>query len=160
MDRINRIISHPLWQENMGKLHVLEQDRIFCRHGEDHLLDVARLSYIEVLQKNLPISREKIYAAALLHDLGRAEQYENGTPHDIAGAALAERILTDCGFPEADRKEIVTAISGHREKLTGNLQDLSGVLYRADKASRQCLFCDAREQCNWSDEKKNLILKG
>ena len=52
MDRINQIISHPLWRENMEKLRNLEKDRIYCRHGIDHLLDVARLSYIEVLEKN------------------------------------------------------------------------------------------------------------
>ena len=160
MDAVNQIIRHPLWQENMKKIHALEQTRIYCRHGEDHLLDVARLAYIEVLQRELPISREKIYAAALLHDLGRAEQYLNGTPHDVAGARLAEQILKDCGFSEADRQDIVEAISGHRSAATGTQADLPGILYRADKASRQCLFCDARESCNWSDEKKNLTLKG
>ena len=144
----------------MEKLRVLEKDRIYCRHGVDHLLDVARLSYIEVLEKNLDISREMVYGAALLHDLGRAEQYETGTPHDVAGARLAETILKDCGFSDSETGSIVTAISGHRRKEIGEQADLPGILYRADKASRQCLFCDAKESCNWSEEKKNLILKG
>lgn len=144
----------------MEKLRVLEKDRIYCRHGVDHLLDVARLSYIEVLQKNLSISREMVYGAALLHDLGRAEQYENGTPHDVAGARLAGIILKDCGFSDSETESIVTAISGHRRQETGAKTDLPGILYRADKASRQCLFCEAKDSCNWSDEKKNFILKG
>lgn len=159
MDSINQIISHPLWQENMQKIRELEQTRIFCRHDADHLLDVARLAYIENLEQNLGISRERIYGAALLHDLGRAKQYEDGTPHDIAGGELAEKILKDCGFSDEDRREIVEAISGHRNTQTGENEGLSGLLYRADKASRQCLFCSARKDCNWSDEKKNLILK-
>ena len=144
----------------MEKLRDLEKDRIYCRHGIDHLLDVARLSYIEVLEKNLSISREMVYAAALLHDLGRAEQYEIGTPHDVAGARLAEVILQDCGFSDCETENIVTAISGHRSRETGKQEDLPGILYRADKASRQCLFCEAQDSCNWSNEKKNLILKG
>ena len=160
MDRINRIISHALWRENMEKIRKFEKTRIFCCHDVDHLLDVARLAYIEVLEKQLPIPRETIYAAALLHDLGRAEQYEIGTPHDAAGAALAERILKDCDFSKEERQEIIAAISGHRKAETGEDRQLSGVLYRADKSSRQCLFCDAQAECNWSEEKKNLQLKG
>ena len=39
-----------------------------------------------------------IYAAGLLHDIGRYEQMKKGTPHHLAGARLAERILTDCDF--------------------------------------------------------------
>ena len=123
-------------------------------------MDVARLAYIEVLEKQLPIPREKIYAAALLHDLGRVEQYEIGTPHDVAGARLAEIILKDCGFEAEERAEIIEAISGHRKSKTGEDRLLPGVLYRADKASRQCLFCSAQPECNWPEEKKNLKLKG
>ena len=160
MDLMNRIICHPLWQDNMQKLKAFEKDRIYCCHGTEHLLDVARLAYVEVLERRLPISREQIYAAALLHDLGRAVQYENGTPHDLAGARLAETILKDCGVPDADREEIILAISGHRKRQTGENPNLPGILYRADKASRLCLFCEARESCNWPDSKKNLILKG
>ena len=160
MDRINRIINHPLWTENMALLREAERDRIFCCHGTDHLLDVARLAYIEDLEQGLGISRELIYAAALLHDLGRARQYADGTPHDRAGAELAEQILRDCGFTDPERQQITEAILGHRSRETGTRRDLSGILYRADKASRQCLFCEARAECNWSDEKKNLTLKG
>ena len=158
MDLINQIISHPLWRENMEKIRQLEQTRVFCRHDIDHLLDVARLAYIESLEKNLEIPRETIYAAALLHDLGRAMQYEQGISHDTAGAQLAEIILKDCGLPESQRREIIRAVSGHRCRETGEDQSLSGLLYRADKASRQCLFCHAQEACNWSEDKKNLIL--
>lgn len=81
-----------------------------------HFLDVARLSWIENLEKGLGIEKELIYAAALLHDCGRFRQYEDGTPHELAGAQLAEEILFDCGFEEPEREEILRAISGHREK--------------------------------------------
>ena len=160
MDRINRIIAHPLWQEHMADIRLLEQTRIFCGHGEEHLLDVARLAYIEDLERDLKIPRDIIYAAALLHDLGRALQYRQGIPHHEAGVTLASMILPDCGFTEEETDRILRAIGSHRCRDTGDQDSLSGILYRADKASRQCLFCQAREQCNWSDEKKNLTLKG
>ena len=160
MDRINRIIGHPLWREHMELLGKLEADRKFCRHGVDHLLDVARLAYIEDLQKDLKIPRDLIYGAALLHDLGRTLQYLEGIPHHQGGLLLAGRILPDCGYSEEEQQQILKAIAGHRQQDLNREDDLQGLLYRADKASRQCLFCDAREECNWSDEKKNLTLKG
>jgi len=62
---------------------------------------VARISYLMILEKRLPVSKDIIYATALLHDLGRADQYEKGISHEEAGAILAEEILTDCGIPSA-----------------------------------------------------------
>ena len=46
MERVNQIRNHPLYQEHMQKILKLEQDRIFCGHGPEHLLDVARLAWI------------------------------------------------------------------------------------------------------------------
>ena len=160
MDRLNAIVCHPLWKQSILDIRRLEKTRIFCGHDIPHLMDVARLAYIENLEENLGIDREQIYAAALLHDIGRAVQYEKGIPHDRAGAQLAQIILKDCGFDDEEQQQIILAISGHRNQESGLQQDLGGILYRADKASRQCLFCSAREQCNWPQEKKNLTLKG
>ena len=49
------------------------------------------------------MSKDIIYATALLHDLGRADQYEKGISHEEAGAILAEEILTDCGYTREER---------------------------------------------------------
>ena len=68
MERINKISEHPLWKLNMTQLKEAERDRIFCKHGIEHLLDVARIAYIENLEQNCGVSKEGIYAAALLHD--------------------------------------------------------------------------------------------
>ena len=157
MERANRILVHPLWLEEIRKIQELEKDRIFCKHTVAHFLDVARLAYIENLEKNLSYSKELIYAAALLHDIGRAQQYLDGTPHDEAGVMLSRPILQDCGFTAAEQTAILEAIAGHRKSQTGS--DLPGLIYRADKACRMCMFCKAQKDCNWSDEKKNLILK-
>ena len=75
MTRVNRIRNHPLYRESLHNIEKLEQERIFCGHNAQHLLDTARLAYIENLERNLGISKEMIYAAALLHDIGRGLQY-------------------------------------------------------------------------------------
>lgn len=158
MDRINQICAHPRWNECVEHIRVLEQDRIFCRHDTAHFLDVARLAYIENLEQGLGFSKDLIYAAALLHDIGRHLQYTKGIPHEQASAAQAELILTDCGFSSQERETILEAILQHRDQDTKSGSGLAGLIYRADKASRACLFCAARPACNWSEEKKNLTL--
>ena len=78
MERIQAICNHPLWKESVEQIRILEQERIFCKHNPQHFLDVARLAWIENLEKNLEISKELIYAAAFLHDIGRHLQYQEG----------------------------------------------------------------------------------
>lgn len=158
MDRVNRILHNPLYADCVEKTRKYEENRIFCRHDMSHFLDVARLSWIENLEKGLGINKELIYAAALLHDCGRFRQYEDGTPHELAGAQLAEGILLECGFEETEREEILRAISGHRGKTVSQEEGLCGVLYRADKKSRACFACPAEKECNWPAAKKNLGL--
>ena len=50
-----------------------------------HLLDVARIAYIRNLEKGYGFRKDVIYAAAVLHDIGKALQYEEKVPHEIAG---------------------------------------------------------------------------
>ena len=153
MKRVNRILHHPMYVTKLEQLQVLESDRVFCRHDLQHLLDVARLTWIEVLEQKLKVDREVVYAAALLHDIGRVEQIERGTPHDQASAELAATLLPDTGFGEDEVKEIIYAILAHRTDSAQNI--LGQLLYRADKRSRACWSCKARNQCKWAEEKKN-----
>ena len=132
MDRINAIWNHPLYQQNLSELLNLESDRIFCRHTPEHFLDVARLTWIYILEERLDFSREIVYSAALLHDIGRARQYIDGTPHDEAGACIANTILTDLAFTEEEKSLIITAISEHRSSGT-QTGIFSRRLYKADK---------------------------
>ncbi|MCD7888187.1 MAG: HD domain-containing protein [Clostridiales bacterium] len=155
MERVNQILRHPLFREKLAEIDRLEENRIFCRHGLEHLLSVARLAYLRSLEEGLGLDREQIYAAALLHDIGRGEQYLRGTPHDRAGAVCAEEILTDCGFSAPEREAVAEAISGHRSPEVASEPTLRGVLYRADKESRLCFCCPAAEQCNWPEERRS-----
>ncbi|MDE6895781.1 MAG: HD domain-containing protein, partial [Lachnospiraceae bacterium] len=84
MERIRKLVLHPLFQEQAAFLKDAEKDRIFCRHSIEHLLDVARIMYIYNLEDGCGLNRELIYAAALLHDIGRPDQIRYQTPHPAA----------------------------------------------------------------------------
>lgn len=155
MKRVERIRRHPLYIENYEKNVMSEKTRIFCHHDMSHFLDVARLAYIFSLERNYSLKKDIIYAAALLHDIGKWKQYADKTPHEIASSEIAELILTECQFDSKEREQILTAIRSHRQM--GETKDpLSEVLYLADKLSRPCFSCPAEKECNWSESKKNL----
>lgn len=125
-----------------------------------HLLDTARLAWISNLEEGLGLEREVVYAAALLHDIGRSEQYETGIPHAEAGARIAEPILADCGFTEEERGEILYAIASHSKRDPSRKTVLADLLYRADKGSRACFACAVEPMCDWPSEKKNRVISG
>lgn len=158
MERVNKILNHSLYQECMKKNQAAESDRRFCGHTLPHLLDVARIAMILNLEQDLQIPRELIYAAALLHDIGRFLQYENGISHEVASGQIAPRILNECGFDRKETSVIISAILTHRQVSVKEDKTLNGILYTADKMSRSCFFCEARKDCDWKDNKKNKEL--
>lgn len=154
MKRANAVWNHPLYRQQLQELQQLEKDRRYCKHTPEHFLDVARLAYLFSMEQGLKLDKELIYTTALLHDIGRVEQYTMGIPHEQAGMQLAEPILKDCGFKEEEIGEIVAAIGSHRLKEQSGT--LGKILYQADKKSRNCFLCKVRKECNWPDEKKNM----
>ena len=127
-----------------------------------HLMDVARIAYIRSLEEGLGLDREVIYAAAVLHDIGKVLQYEEGIPHEITGEKIAAEILDglagENAFSETEKAMILTAIRGHR-KLRDEPEVLERLLYESDKASRMCFACPADPQCDWNEEKKNKEIR-
>lgn len=157
--RFERIIKHSTFSETVKKIEEKEKGRIFCRHGMDHLISVARIAYIISLEENADISKDLIYAASLLHDIGRYEEYENGISHNIAGAQIAGIILSDCGYSDTESEMIKNCVLGHRhDGFDENASELEKLICRADKLSRICFDCDAYSECNWDKEKKNDTL--
>ncbi|MGN1030047.1 MAG: HD domain-containing protein [Butyricicoccaceae bacterium] len=154
MQRIAQILRHPAFVRTLEKIDQLEQKRIYCRHGMQHLLDVARICYILCLENQISVSKPQVYAAALLHDIGRAEEISGGKPHQLAGAALAAEILDDCGFGQ-ERDAIVNAILGHRKKDLLQVSTFEDALCEADRLSRMCFRCSAQDTCNWTDARRN-----
>lgn len=148
----------------LEQIEELEKDRPFCGHGLSHLLDVARIGSLLAISNALQAGEtvteavsETYYAAALLHDVGRVRQYQEGIAHETAGIGIADEILTQCGFEEQERRRVLEAIRSHRdeEAKAGEAASLSAVLRRADKISRNCFACKAWKDCKWAEEDKN-----
>ncbi len=161
MTRVNRIVNHLDYRNYLMRLRELEKDRKFCCHNLTHFLDVARIAHIINLEMKLNINVELIYAAALLHDIGKAVEDPENIGHSKLSANLAEPILYDCGFLDREIECIVDAILNHNNETIKNSMayNLACLLYRADKLSRPCYMCDASDLCYWSLENKNLQLK-
>lgn len=50
MQRVSRIINDSLYRECVERNAVYEKNRRFCRHDLQHMLDVARITYLLVLE--------------------------------------------------------------------------------------------------------------
>ncbi len=153
MERVDKILNHPTFRKTIKKLKKVEQDRIYCIHDMEHLLNVARIMMIQNLEENLRFEKEVIYAVALLHDIGRLNQYKTKEKHAIFGSKMAYDILLECDFDEKLTAEMCLAIKTHSGNEDTN--DLGILLRIADKLSRNCFICVAEAQCNWSYQKKN-----
>ena len=154
MERVQKILKHPEFKKSMEWIDILERDRIFCGHSITHLLDVARIGWIDNLERGTGFRKDVIYAAGLLHDVGKYIQYKEGIPHHISSAELAKEILMSAGFTVAENEEICQAILSHRDRAAAETSPLGRLLYRADKISRACYACPAAAECDWSEDKK------
>ncbi len=68
-----------------------------------------------------------IYAAAILHDIGKSFQYEERIPHEIAGEKVASEILDT--LPEglafsAEERRLIWLQSGNTGKKDGQSRSL------------------------------------
>ena len=99
MQRIQAILSHPLFCESLHKIQELERNRIYCKHGLPHLLDVARIASLMAAARQLDLPRDVIYAAALLHDIGKSK-----IPNEIIGKPGK---LTDSEYEEIKKHQVI-----------------------------------------------------
>ena len=135
MEYVARLLHQEQYRETVKEIARLEADRIYCRHNMEHFMDVARLAQIRNLKEQLGFEEEMIYLYALLHDIGRMKEYEQGISHAAASAEFAREIFATIGYP----------------KEKGDIQ----LMKWADKASRMCFACEAADSCKWSEEEKN-----
>ena len=153
--KYQRILKNRSYISLINNIESKERNRFFCRHGMEHLIAVARIAYIISLEEQSGISKDIIYAASLLHDIGRAEEYDTGRSHNEAGAEKAEAILRECDYSDDEIKEITEAIRTHgHDGYPEKAAPLERLLCMADKLSRTCFNCPAHEECNWADDKK------
>ena len=148
MDRINRITECVEFRAAIERIDELEKDRIYCKHGIEHLLDTARIAYIISLERGLSFNKETIYAAALLHDIGRSSK---SAEHEKESVKIAIHKLDICGFSKEEKEVVTEAVERHREKDgREDIETLSDVIREADKLSRVCAYCDAKSGCKWT----------
>ncbi len=152
MDRVRTIIDDADYRQYLNLIAEAEEERIYCRHDYHHALYVARLTYLLALDDRLEtLSREKalLYAAGLLHDIGRWLEYSTGEDHCIASARLAEPILKRAGFRQ---NEIDVICNGVREHRSPSKSQLGGLLAKADDLSRDCYRCQSTDTCYKAEE--------
>lgn len=144
MQRVNLLLADSDFSNYINKNRESEVCRLYCRHDLNHALDVARIAYIMSMEEKLHVDKEVIYAAGLLHDIGRWMEYDNGIDHAEASKSLSRNLLKKYGFSCLEIKEITDAIGHHRNSDTPLL---SRLLYQADKLSRNCTSCEAINTC-------------
>lgn len=161
LNRHKRILEDKRYLKCLSDIEELEKNRIFCKHNLSHFINVARIATIIWLEEGggNNLKRDIIYAAGLLHDIGRAEEYTKGTPHEEAGAIIAGEILQSSVYEDKEIEMITRAISAHRIKDDNDIDYLGQIISKADKLSRECFACSASDMCKWSKEKKNKSLE-
>jgi HD superfamily phosphodiesterase len=159
MLRINRLIQDAEYNTYLRQIQQREANRQFCRHDYQHMVDVARITYLLLLesgdlkpfmeQYGIPMqatAREIVYAAGILHDIGRWREYDTNEDHAVVGARLAASLLQRAGFAAAEVLLICQAVREHRLD-DGSAGMLGSYLARADDLSRPCANCNSRYEC-------------
>lgn len=157
MEYVKKLLQETDYLQQLKVLEELEAERRFCRHGLNHVLDVARIAWIQMLEKGMAYEKETVYLTALLHDMGRVREYQEGTPHHEAGIEIAEEYLSQIGYSREKCNLILEAIGQHREKEKLN-DDFTNIIKEADTISRNCFFCEVTKECKWSRERKNTTI--
>lgn len=159
MRGVESILNDHLYHKYLARNAGHEVNRRFCRHDFQHMLDVARICYIMVLESGevgrlveehglsgREAVKEIVYAAGLVHDIARWLQYETGADHAEAGAGLARPLLTRAGFAGAEVEAIAAAVREHRSEAAKTTL-LGRRLSLADDLSRPCFQCRVRDEC-------------
>ena len=155
MERLMCVFGEDKYTQFLKTIEEKEVNRIFCRHGLQHSLDVARISYIINLEEDLGYSKELIYVTSFLHDIGRGSPNEDGN-HEQESWELAKELIEKLDFSKREKELIKQAILGHRKE---NTESFSSLIYRGDKLSRSCFDCEAEPECYWPKDKKNMKIK-
>lgn len=160
MEYVDRLIQNETYLETMGRIHEMEKQRIYCHHGFNHLLDVARIAYIINLEQGFGYEKEFLYLCALLHDIGRAQEYITGISHEEAGVELAKQLLEEIGYPKEQQEAILEKVSDHRHApLPKEGITKENFFWFADKKARNCFACKAQDTCNWEMEKRTMKIE-
>ncbi|MGE5398493.1 MAG: HD domain-containing protein [Chitinophagales bacterium] len=159
MKRIELILKDPSFIDYINRNTLSDQEHRYCKHDLAHMIDVARITYILILEQQSignyittgslsgkMAARETIYAAGLLHDIGKWKEYMTGEDHAAFGARLAREMLPRLFFNDNEIDVISQAIFEHRN-ISKDMSFLGEKLHRADNLSRVCSQCTESTNC-------------
>ena len=157
-----RLLNSQLYQSKLQKLCSYEADRIYCRHDLAHFREVGRIAGVVARENKLVFSQDLIDTCALLHDMGRVEQFESGISHEKASVAFAREILLYLGCEEDYICTVCDAIAHHSRRYeikkrygdAKKLTELGEILSYGDHFSRKCYKCQAARKCKWPSSEK------
>jgi uncharacterized protein len=124
-------------EEKLGKIREIVEDEMSClAHDMDHVMRVYGTCLL--LAKDEPgIDLDVLRAAALLHDIARAEEYRDrsgGIDHAALGAEKATRVLKELGYPEEKIERIRHCVLTHRFRGDNPPETMEAkILFDADK---------------------------
>jgi uncharacterized protein len=124
-------------EEKLRKIREIVEDEMSClAHDMDHVMRVYETCL--VLAKDEPgIDLDVLRAAALLHDIARAEEYRDRMgriDHAALGAEKATRVLKELGYPEEKIERIRHCIITHRFRGDNPPETMEAkILFDADK---------------------------
>ena len=163
--KYQKILEHKQYQDYLGRLNQLEQNRIYCKHDLNHLLDVARICTILAQEQGITTNKNIVYAASLLHDIGRFNP--DVSSHEKLSGEIARSILPECGYLDDEIGQVIDLIHSHRgrdsveriRKMHLDKQlDLKDCFRLADQLSRNCFCCQAADTCKWKVEERNQVV--
>jgi uncharacterized protein len=117
---------------------LLENYMISCMqdsaHDKEHVYRVL-FHALEIAKEETSVDYDILLCAALLHDIGRKEQFENpALCHAQVGAEKARVFLQDHGFSAAYADKVAHCIASHRFRKGNAPQSIEAkVLFDADK---------------------------
>ncbi len=102
-------------------------------HDEGHIRRVAAAALL-LARKEKEVDVDVLIAAALLHDIGREEQFRTGESHAVVGARMAGEFLTGRGEEEAFARQVCACIRTHSFRKDDPPATVEAkILYDADK---------------------------
>ncbi|HWQ21799.1 MAG TPA: HD domain-containing protein [Clostridia bacterium] len=103
--------------EKMQKVReAVERELVCSAHSMAHVWRVYRLC-LRLAADETNVDTEVLELASLLHDIARVREDTDDTgmtDHAVLGAAMAEPILRDAGYPEATVRHVCSCIATHR----------------------------------------------
>lgn len=136
----------------------------YTEHGRRHASLVADNAKRILLELGYNARQAELAAiAGYLHDIGNAI---NRVMHAQTGAVIALRILTDCGMPDEEVLEVISAIGNHHETDGFAVNAVAAALILADKSdvhrsrvrNADMVKFDIHDRVNYSVERSSLTI--